>query len=74
MRYKQVHEGGRVVPKMSGYKMACCDCGLVHRMKFEVFKHARGHKVAFRAWRDERATAGVRRGKISRAEIILHKT
>jgi hypothetical protein len=24
-------------PKMNGYIMGCCDCGLRHKMKFEVF-------------------------------------
>jgi hypothetical protein len=25
-------------PLMSGYKMACCDCGLVHELQFQVLK------------------------------------
>lgn len=25
-------------PVMKGYKMACCDCGLVHEMDFSVVK------------------------------------
>lgn len=24
------------VPRMNGYIMGCCDCGLRHKMKFEV--------------------------------------
>lgn len=26
------------VPKMKGYLMGCCDCGLVHEMEFKVLK------------------------------------
>jgi hypothetical protein len=25
-------------PKMRGYLMACCDCGLVHEMEFKAFR------------------------------------
>lgn len=27
-----------VQPVMKGYKMGCCDCGLVHEMEFKVMK------------------------------------
>ena len=27
-----------VNPKMRGYLMACCDCGLVHEMQFKAFR------------------------------------
>lgn len=67
-----------VRPLMAGYRMACCDCGLVHDMQFQVIKRGRtfpdgswegtevdGDKfrVAFRARRNKRATAQVRRHK-----------
>jgi hypothetical protein len=58
MKYHQQQDGEWVQPK-EGYKMACCDCGLIHRMEFRV----RGGKVQFRAWRDNRATAARRRRK-----------
>lgn len=41
-----------------GYRMQCCDCGLVHRMEFDVGENG---KPIFRAGRDRRATAQVRR-------------
>ncbi len=50
-----------VRPVMKGYRMGCCDCGLVHVIDFKVIKHARGHKVLFRASRHPRATAAMRR-------------
>lgn len=31
-------------PIMKGYKMQCCDCGLIHEMEFEVIKE--GKKLA----------------------------
>lgn len=65
-------------PIMSGYRMACCDCGLVHDMEFVVSKVSRTSKdgtftatdiksklmrVRFRARRNNRSTAAVRRHK-----------
>jgi hypothetical protein len=50
-----------VQPVLRGYKLACCDCGLVHRMDFRVS----GGRIQFRADRDPRATAG-RRSWITR--------
>lgn len=56
MRYKQVVDGERVRP-VQGYKMQCCDCGLVHTMQFWVVKG----QVEFSVVRDNRATGQVRR-------------
>jgi len=48
---------GWVKPIHHGYKMMCCDCGLVHVMDFRV----KGGKVQFRVRsRDNRATATAR--------------
>ncbi len=51
MRYHQVQDGEWVKPRMKGYLLKCCDCGLVHRVHFKVIRHARGHKIMFRSWR-----------------------
>lgn len=62
-------------PVMGGYKLACCDCGLVHDIDFQVVKvlkthrdgtweHGdpiKGHRVLFRARRNKRSTGQVRR-------------
>lgn len=61
MRYKQQYSGDLVRPVMKGYKMRCCECGLVHVLDFFVVRWGRGHKVTFRARRDNRATAAIRR-------------
>lgn len=60
MRYGQVLDGELIeIAKKTGHRMACCDCGLVHRMNFYIV----GKKIRFRAWRDNRATAARRRKK-----------
>jgi hypothetical protein len=66
----------RPVPR--NYMMACCDCGLVHRMEFVVVKVAtrwkdgrwngavlpsRNYRVMFRAQRAPRYTAKQRKGR-----------
>ena len=63
-----------ISPIMRRYRMACCDCGLVHDMKFRVVKITRylgggrwiakaaaGFRVQIRARRNERSTANARR-------------
>ena len=76
MKYPKQYDGDKISPKMSPhvYKMMCCDCGLVHKLKFVVArltkrrrngywegKRVHGYKVIFKAWRDNRATALSRR-------------
>lgn len=50
-------------PQRKGYRMSCCDCGLVHEFDFATIKWGRGHKVIMRARRHERATAAKRRNR-----------
>jgi hypothetical protein len=56
-RYASVASGQWVQPIRRGYKMACCDCGLVHVVDFRI-RHGR---IQLRAVRDARATGQVRR-------------
>ncbi len=58
MRYPKVQAGEWVTPKRKGYKMACCDCGLVHRLDFRLTAR---NRIQMRGFRDLRATAAVRR-------------
>jgi hypothetical protein len=46
-------------PGTSTVKMRCCDCSLVHLMRFTVVKG----EVEIVAWRDERATRAARKRK-----------
>jgi hypothetical protein len=60
-------------PTMKRYRMACCDCGLVHNMQFKVVRvtsrkgstfmgtKVGGHKVLFRAQRNKRSTTMMRK-------------
>jgi hypothetical protein len=53
-KYKQRHDGeGFTVPSKQVYRIACCDCGLVHDF---VFVAGRG-VVGIAAKRNSRATA-----------------
>ena len=69
-----------VPPVMRGYRMACCDCGLVHDMQFKAVRVTKTRKdgsweyrdlstklfrVMFRAKRNNRSTAALKRGKKS---------
>ncbi len=49
-------DGEWIRPKMSGYRMQCCDCGLVHKLDFVVVdkesgEPMNGFAVMFRAYR-----------------------
>lgn len=65
-----------LMPVMANYHMGCCDCGLVHTMQFRVMRVAKkngqfssgpdvskNHRVMFRARRNNRSTAAMRRKK-----------
>jgi hypothetical protein len=58
---QQPKEGVWVRPIKRGYKMVCCDCGLVHSIDFDHVPFGRGRKVIIRAWSDEIATNRARK-------------
>lgn len=55
--FLKVQPGEWQQPIRKGYKMACCDCGLVHTMDFRIYKG----KIQMRAQRNERSTGQMRR-------------
>lgn len=55
--YDQVKAGQWVQPVKQGYRMECCDCGLVHTLDFRIFRG----RVQLRARRNNRATGQIRR-------------
>jgi hypothetical protein len=58
MKYKQRMDGeGFELPLKQIYKLACCDCGLVHQVVFAV----EDGKLGMAAKRDNRATGQRRR-------------
>ena len=48
-------------PKMKGYRLACCDCGLVHTIDFHVAERDGEFFVEYRASRNNRSTGQFRR-------------
>ena len=50
IRYEQVYDDEWVTPRMKGWRMKCCDCGLVHEITFKVAGSKRPY-VKFRARR-----------------------
>jgi hypothetical protein len=56
-RYDRPKAGEWVQPQRRGYKMACCDCCLVHTLDFRIVDG----RVQFRVYRHNRATAAMRR-------------
>lgn len=46
-----------IQPVEQGYKMCCCDCGLVHIIDFRI----EAGRIQFRLTRNNRSTAQVRR-------------
>lgn len=68
-KYIQAKDGEWIRPKRNGYKMMCCDCGLVHTFNFKVIKG----RAIFQASRDNRATANTRRSNSRNRPIIIKK-
>lgn len=56
MRYTQAISGDWIQPK-DGYRVACCDCGLVHNFNFRI----KNGKVQIQPIVNTRATAAKRR-------------
>lgn len=57
-RYYNPRPGEWIHPNTT-YKIACCDCGLVHQIKFALRKG----KIMIAFFSDRRATSAVRRRK-----------
>ena len=55
--YEQMYEGEEVEIVNNEQKICCCDCGLVHKLKFRMD----GNKLFFIPYVDKRATAQIRR-------------
>lgn len=57
MAYIQVKSDEWQQPIRKNYRMACCDCGLVHNMDFRIYKG----NIQIRGRRNNRATGQIRR-------------
>ena len=70
--YVQVHDGEEIFPTLhKQWRMACCDCGLVHNMQFSIYKEGekiksptkQGYRIAFKSWRNNEDTKMIREEK-----------
>ena len=57
-KFKTLADGEWVRPKMSGYELKCCDCGLIHSIDFIVLDDSgepvNNCNVMFRAYREKK--------------------
>lgn len=58
MSYYQITDGEWLAVPKRGFKEQCCSCGLVHRVNFRITDKG---AIEIQTFRDERATAAVRR-------------
>ena len=70
LKYQQVvaNDGGWsdwIWPTHTGYRLGCCDCGLVHNVDFRVDTDLLDGEIiiGFRVSRNRKSTAGKRKGK-----------
>lgn len=56
-RYQSPKAGEWIQPVRRGFRLACCDCGLVHTLNFRI----RGGHVQFQAYPNTKATYGMRK-------------
>ena len=57
MKYYEPKSGEWQQPIHKGYRLCCCDCGLVHTMDFKI----KNGRVYFRVFLNNRSTGQVRR-------------
>jgi hypothetical protein len=65
MTYEKPEAGEWIQPVRRGYKLACCDCGLVHRVDFRIHRG----RAQFRVFLAPRSTGQMRRHMLRRREI-----
>ncbi len=70
MEYYELINGESFVVPLRGFSLMCCDCGLVHDVKIEVFQRRGKKRIRISLSRDERATGQARRkrGKKTRED------
>jgi hypothetical protein len=51
-------------------RVSCCDCGLAHDVEYIIVADCRGTPQIFaRAWRNNRATAALRRDMVKKGRL-----
>lgn len=69
MAYEQPKVGQWVQPVKCGYKLACCDCGLVHRLDFRVYRG----RAQFRVFESRRSTGQIRRWMTAQGRLRVRE-
>jgi hypothetical protein len=59
--YPNIADGEWLEPARKGFRLACCDCGLVHAVDFRLVPRGGGKAIQMRFRRDRRATGQRRR-------------
>jgi hypothetical protein len=67
VKYHEPKAGEWIRPVRRGYLLACCDCGLVHRMNFRLVGGKKRKRIEFAVFLAPRRTAALRREKRKRA-------
>lgn len=57
-KYDKPKAGEWIYPRRRGYRLACCDCGLVHIVNHRL---TRRNRIEMQFFIDKRATAASRR-------------
>lgn len=63
--WRKVEDGEWIQPRHKKFYLVCCDCGLVHRMRFRIVKRRSDgrRRVQFTATRAPRLTARLRKAR-----------
>lgn len=55
--YPEAHDDEWWIPRKTGFKVQCCDCGLVHKVDFRI----KNNQIWTKWKRDLRSTSAARR-------------
>ena len=55
MRFNQEKDGEPFFIKTNGWKIKCCDCGLVHTLYFRVIRCGKGYRLRVVAYRQNKS-------------------
>lgn len=63
LKCKPLKDGEWETPRRKGYRLQCCDCGLIHVMDFRLVKYSGGRAIQFRAYRADKYGVAGRKGE-----------
>lgn len=71
-RYETNEEEEWFAPTRRGFRWACCDCGLVHKLYFRIADTPSGKQIQMRIAGCSRSTAAMRR-KMKKKVVLVHE-